>query len=49
VPDRPKYGDPVQLVECVGSINEQKFSLFLFLMLLPELIDGMDSAFDACF
>jgi hypothetical protein len=47
--DCPKHGSLVQLIERVGCLNEKKSQLFLHLMLLLELIDGVDSAFDAGF
>jgi hypothetical protein len=45
--DGPEHGRPIQLVERVSCVNEQKSPLLLFLMLPPELIDGVDAAFDA--
>ena len=47
VPDGPEHGRPIQLVERVSCVNEQKSPLLLFLVLPPELIDGVDAAFDA--
>jgi hypothetical protein len=41
---------PIQLVECIGCINRQKSPLlFVFLMLLPQLSNGMDAAFNVGF
>jgi hypothetical protein len=47
VSDGPKHGRPIQLVESIGCINEKKSPFLLLLVLLPQLFDGVDAAFDA--
>ena len=49
VADGPKHGHPIQLVESISCINEQKSPLFFLFVLPPQLVDGMDAAFDASF
>jgi hypothetical protein len=49
VSDGPKHGRPIQLVERISCINEQKSPLFFLFVLPPQLVDGMDAAFDASF
>jgi hypothetical protein len=49
VSDGPEHGRPIQLVERISCINEQKSPLFFFFVLPPQLVDGMDAAFDASF
>jgi hypothetical protein len=43
----PQHGRTIKLVERIGCINKQKSPLLFFLMLLPQLFDGVDAAFDA--
>jgi hypothetical protein len=47
--DGPEPGLPIQLVERISCINEQKFPLFFFFVLPPQLVNGVDAAFDAGF
>jgi hypothetical protein len=45
--DGTKHGRPIQLVECILSINEQKSPLFFFFKPPPQLVNGMDATLDA--
>jgi hypothetical protein len=47
--DGPEHGRPIQLVESISCINEQESPLFFFFVLPPQLVDGVDAAFDASF
>jgi hypothetical protein len=49
VSDGPEHGRPIQLIESISCINEQKSPLFFFFVLPPQLVDGADAIIDASF